>query len=45
LKRLPISGTEEEVVRTAVRHAVEEHGHANSPELKQQLRSMLKDDK
>jgi len=38
-----ITGTEEEVLKVAVRHAVEEHGHQNTPELREQLRSMLKD--
>jgi len=38
-----ITGTEEEVLKVAVRHAVEEHGHQNTPELRAQLRSMLKD--
>jgi hypothetical protein len=40
---LAISGTEEEVLSVAVRHAVQEHGHQDSPELRQQLRSLLKD--
>ena len=42
---LYIGGTEEEVLKIAVRHAVEEHGHENSPELRQQIRSFLKDEK
>ena len=41
---LKISGTEEEVLNVAVRHAVQEHGHQNSPELRQQLKGMLKDE-
>jgi predicted small metal-binding protein len=40
---LTVAGTEEEVLRVAVRHAVEEHGHANTPELRQEFRSILKD--
>jgi plasmid stability protein len=40
---LAISGTEEEVLDAAVHHAVTVHGHQNSPELREQLRSMLKD--
>jgi len=28
----------------AVRHAVEEHGHANTPELREQLRQALTDE-
>ena len=41
---LKISGTEEEVLNVAVRHAVQEHGHQNSTELRQQLKGMLKDE-
>jgi predicted small metal-binding protein len=41
---LTIAGTEEEVLDVAVRHAVEEHGHANSPELREQLRKALIDE-
>ena len=41
---LAISGTEEEVLDTAVHHAVTAHGHANTPELREQIRSMLKDE-
>jgi predicted small metal-binding protein len=40
---LRMSGTEQEVVDTAVQHAVSAHGHTNSPELREQLKSMLKD--
>ena len=40
---LRISGTEEEVLDAATQHAVSAHGHPNSPELREQLRSMLKD--
>jgi hypothetical protein len=39
---LTIAGTEEEVLAVAIRHAVSEHGHADSPELRQQLRGMLR---
>ncbi|MER7999021.1 MULTISPECIES: DUF1059 domain-containing protein [unclassified Streptomyces] len=41
---LAISGEEEEVVRAAGEHAESVHGHTNSPELREQIRSMLKDD-
>ena len=41
---LAISGTEEEVLDTAVHHAVTIHGHSNTPELREQLRSLLKDE-
>ena len=40
---LRISGTEEEVLEAATQHAVRSHGHQDSPELREQLRSMLKD--
>ena len=39
-----ISGTEEEVLDVAVQHAVSAHGHENSPELRDQIKSMLKDE-
>ena len=41
---LKISGTEDEVLDAAVQHAVSAHGHANSPELRDQIKSMLKDE-
>ena len=41
---LAISGTEEEVLDLAVLHASTVHGHENTPELRQQIRSMLKDE-
>ena len=41
---LKISGTEEEVLEAAVQHAASIHGHANTPELREQIRSMLKDE-
>lgn len=41
---LTIAGSEEEVLQVAVRHAVEEHGHKDSPELRKQIRSLLKDE-
>jgi len=40
---LKISGTEEEVLDAAVQHAASVHGHENTPELREQIRSMLKD--
>ena len=39
---LKISGTEEEVLEAAIQHAVGAHGHQNSPDLREQIRSMLK---
>jgi predicted small metal-binding protein len=41
---ITIAGTEDEVLDVAVRHAVEEHGHANTPELRDQLRQALADE-
>jgi predicted small metal-binding protein len=41
---LKISGTEEEVLDAAVQHAASAHGHKNSPELCDQIKSMLKDE-
>ena len=41
---LAISGTEEEVLDLAVVHAATVHGHENTPELREQIRSMLKDE-
>ena len=41
---LKISGTEEEVLDAATQHAVSTHGHENTPELREQLRSILKDE-
>jgi predicted small metal-binding protein len=42
---LKISGKEEEVLEAAVEHAVSAHGHENSPELRDQLKSMLQEEK
>jgi predicted small metal-binding protein len=42
---LTISGEEDEVVRAAVIHAVDVHGHQDTPELQAELRKMLKDEK
>jgi len=41
---LKISGTEDEVLDAAVQHAVSSHGHENTPELREQIKSILKDD-
>ena len=41
---LTIAGTEDEVLKAAVRHAVEDHGHKNSPELRNQIKAMLKNE-
>jgi predicted small metal-binding protein len=41
---LKISGTEKELLDAAVQHAVSAHGHENSPELRDQIKLMLKDE-
>jgi predicted small metal-binding protein len=41
---LTIAGSEEEVMKVAVRHAVDEHGHDDTPELREQVRATLKDE-
>jgi len=35
---------EEEVLTVAIRQAVSEHGHQDTPELRQQLKALLKDE-
>ena len=40
---LTITGSEKEVLKVAVRHAVEEHGHQDTAELRKQLKALLKD--
>lgn len=42
---LKISGTEAEVLEAATQHAVSVHGHQNNPELREQLRALLQDEK
>jgi predicted small metal-binding protein len=39
---LTIAGEEDEVLRAAVMHAVDAHGHRDTPEFRQQLRGALK---
>jgi len=41
---LAISGSEEEVLDLTVLHASTVHGHQNTPELREQIRSLLKDE-
>ncbi|MEU8685804.1 DUF1059 domain-containing protein [Streptomyces sp. NPDC048611] len=41
---LVITGEEEEVVRAAVEHAVSVHGHTDTPELREQIRTSLKNE-
>ena len=40
---LSIAGTEEEVLEAAMLHAITAHGHTDGPELREQLRTLLKD--
>lgn len=40
---LRISGTEEEVLHNAIRHAVEDHREMNSPQLRQTIQSRMRD--
>ena len=41
---IAISGNEEEVLNIAVQHAVKSHGHTDTPVLREQLRSLLRDE-
>jgi predicted small metal-binding protein len=41
---LTIAGTEDEVLAAATQHAISAHGHADTPELREQVRGMLKDE-
>lgn len=40
---LAISGTEEEVIKAATEHAVSIHGEKDTPELRKELRHLLKE--
>ncbi|HVS20626.1 MAG TPA: DUF1059 domain-containing protein [Pyrinomonadaceae bacterium] len=39
---LRLEGTEDEVLDAAVQHAVISHGHTENPELREQIRGLLK---
>ena len=39
---LTISGEEEEVLRAAVMHAVDVHGHSDTPDFRSELKKSLK---
>jgi Protein of unknown function (DUF1059) len=39
-----ISGKEEQVLDVAVQHAVRSHGHVDTPALREQLRTLLRDE-
>ncbi len=41
---LYISGTEEEVFQTALHHDITVHGHADSPEFREEVLASLRDD-
>ena len=41
---LAISGEPDELVTAAARHAVDVHGHADTPELREELRGLLADE-
>ena len=41
---LKISGTEEEVLAAASAHAIAAHGHADTPELRNELRALLRNE-
>ncbi|CAL9493994.1 hypothetical protein SUDANB120_03311 [Streptomyces sp. enrichment culture] len=41
---LTITGEEEEVIRAAAEHAVSVHGETDTPEFRDTLRKMLKDE-
>lgn len=41
---LKISGTEVEVLDAATQHAVSAHGHEDTAELREQIKSMLNDE-
>jgi len=40
---LRLEGSEDEVLEAAVNHAITRHGHAEGPELREQIRGLLKD--
>jgi hypothetical protein len=42
---LTIAGTEDEVLVAATQHAVSWHKHEDTPELREQIRAMLTDEK
>jgi predicted small metal-binding protein len=40
---LRLEGKEDEVLDAAVSHAITTHGHTDNPELREQIRGLLKD--
>ena len=41
---LSVAGTEDEVLTVIVRHAIEEHRYANTPDLRDRMRELLVDE-
>ncbi len=41
---LMISGSAKEVTNTAIRHAIEDHGHKDTAELRKQIRKMIREE-
>lgn len=41
---LSISGTEGEVIKEAMRHAVADHGYKDDPQVREELRKMMKEE-
>ena len=41
---LVIAGTEDEVMKVAMWHAVNKHGYKDTPKVREELKSMLKDE-
>ena len=41
---LRISGTEDEVLNAAAEHAASVHSHPDTPEMREEIRSLLKDE-
>ncbi|MEK6335659.1 MAG: DUF1059 domain-containing protein [Acidobacteriota bacterium] len=39
---LRMEGSEEELLDAAVNHAITQHGHTDNPELREQIRGLLK---
>jgi len=39
---LRLEGAEDEVLEAAISHAITKHGHTNNPELREQIRTLLK---
>jgi hypothetical protein len=42
---LLISGSSKEVFKTALRHAIDEHGHKDTQELRKQIKTMIRTEK